>query len=152
MKALAVMQGFHKRAVLACCFSPCGEYLACVGADNEHSVAIYEWRSESLLATYKGDREKILAINSSPFDGTLVTTGIKHVKFVSGAWTEGKKIAKGTRFRPKKAVMGSKGKWQNFYSAAFVSAGVTVVGSKGGQLYVFKGATLSKVVSKAGNG
>lgn len=149
MKALSVMQGFHKRAVIACCFSPCGDYLASVGGDNEHSVAIYEWKTESLLATYKGDREKILGINWSPFDGTLVTTGVKHIKFVANAWTSGKAITKGTRFKPKKAVLGSKGKWQNFYTAAFVGGNVTVVGSRGGQLYVFKGTTLSQVIPKA---
>ena len=50
-KPLAVLQGFHRsgsRAVL----QPCGKYLASVGQDC-HSVAIYDWQKEELLATYK---------------------------------------------------------------------------------------------------
>ena len=90
-----------------------------MGADNEHSVAIFEWKTETLLATYKGDRAKILGIAWSPFDGTLMTTGIKHIKLVKDAWKEGRKIEMKAKMKPKKAVLGSKGKWQNFYSAAF---------------------------------
>jgi len=40
--------------------------------------------------------------------------------------------------KPKKAVLGSKGRWQNFYSAAFTGGNVSVVGTRGGELYVFK--------------
>ena len=145
------MQGFHKRAVLACCFSPCGEYLASVGADNEHSVAVYEWRTETLLTTYKGDREKILDINWSSFDGTLLTTGVKHVKFVVGAWTNGKD-REGNADETQKGCVWFQGKVAKLYSAAFVGAGVAVVGAKSGQLYVFKGTSLSKVVPKAHTG
>ena len=149
MKARAVLQGFHKKAVLAVCFSPCGTYVASVGQDYHHSVAIYDWAKEELLATYKGDREKILDINWNPFDGTLVTTGVKHVKFVEKAWTEGKKIDKATVFKPKKASFGALGKWQNFYAAAFTGGDTTVVGTQKGQLYVFKGTKLAKVVPTA---
>ena len=53
--------------------------------------------TEALLATYKGDREKILHIAWSPHDGSLVTTGVKHIKFVADAWREGRKIEKGAR-------------------------------------------------------
>ena len=64
------------------CASPCGDFVACVGQDDEHKVAIYEWRTETLLAWYKADCEKILGINWSPFSGDLVTTGVKHIKVV----------------------------------------------------------------------
>ncbi len=156
VKALAMLQGFHRTAVLCLCFSPCGDYLASVGADAEHSVAVYEWKTETLVATYKGDRNKILGINWSPFDGSLVTTGVKHVKFVKCAWKEGEKIAKGTVFRPRRATLGKKGKWQNFYACSFIDVEGkpprTVVGCKGGQLYVFEGSTLAQVIPGAHDG
>jgi WD40 repeat protein len=137
MKALAVLEGFHKKAVTALCFSPCGDFVACVGQDDEHKVAIYEWRTETLLAWYKADREKILGINWSPFSGDLVTTGVKHIKVVKGCWSKEEKIVKGQVFKPKKAQFGDLGKWQNFYTSCFTPEGACVVGSQRGKLYVF---------------
>ena len=123
MKALAVLEGFHKKAVTALCFSPCGDFVACVGQDDEHKVAIYEWRTETLLAWYKADREKILGINWSPFSGDLVTTGVKHIKVVKGCWNKEEKIVKGQVFKPVKAKFGDLGKWQNFYTSCFTPEG-----------------------------
>lgn len=137
MKALAVLEGFHKKAVTALCFSPCGDFVACVGQDDEHKVAIYEWRTETLLAWYKADREKILGINWSPFSGDLVTTGVKHIKVVKGCWSKEEKIVKGQVFKPVKAQFGDLGKWQNFYTSCFTPEGACVVGSQKGKLYVF---------------
>jgi len=137
MKALAVLEGFHKKAVTALCFSPCGDFVACVGQDDEHKVAIYEWRTETLLAWYKADREKILGINWSPFSGDLVTTGVKHIKVVKGCWNKEEKIVKGQVFKPVKAKFGDLGKWQNFYTSCFTPEGACVVGSQKGKLYVF---------------
>ena len=137
MKALAVLEGFHKKAVTALCFSPCGDFVACVGQDDEHKVAIYEWRTETLLAWYKADREKILGINWSPFSGDLVTTGVKHIKVVKACWSKESPIVKGQVFKPKKAQFGDLGKWQNFYSSCFTPEGLCVVGGQKGKLYVF---------------
>ena len=70
---VAQLQGFHRRAVVTLCFSPGdGTYLASVGQDNDHSVAIYHWAREELLATYKGDPNPVLCIAWSHFDHTLV--------------------------------------------------------------------------------
>ena len=186
---VAQLQGFHRRAVVALCFSPGdGTYLASVGQDNDHSVAIYDWAKEELLATYKGDPNPVLCIAWSHFDHTIVTTGkrtrtlppsslaidtmyapctstisglnecaewytsrlltgVKHAKFVMEPFSATKPIVKGSRFRPKKGVLGKKGKVQNFYSAAFVSQGSTVVGTRSGELYVFEKTTLADTVA-----
>ena len=148
-KPLAVLQGFHRKAVRALCFSPCGKYLASVGQDSDHSVAIYDWQKEELLATYKGDKERVLDINWSAHNGDLVTTGVKHVKFVEGCWAADRAIEKGQIFTPRRATFGSIGKWQNFYAATFTGPGRTVIGTQKGQLYVFEGRQLVKVVPQA---
>ena len=146
MKAKSVLQGFHKNAVVALCFSPCGKYLASVGQDLDHSVAIYDWKAEELLVTYAGDKgSKICGIHWNADCGTLVTTGVKHIKFVEKAWEVGKEIKKGTVFKPRRGVFGNIGKWQNFYTCAFTKAGETVVGTQHGQLYVFTGNKLTLV-------
>lgn len=150
MKAKSVLQGFHKNAVVALCFSPCGKYLASVGQDLDHSVAIYDWKAEELLVTYAGDKgSKICGIHWNADCGTLVTTGVKHIKFVEKAWEVGKEIKKGTVFKPRRGVFGNIGKWQNFYTCAFTKAGETVVGTQHGQLYVFTGNKLTRVIPQA---
>ena len=148
-KPMAVLQGFHRKAVRALCFSPCGKYLASVGQDSDHSVAIYDWQKEELLATYKGDKDRVLDINWSAHNGDLVTTGVKHVKFVEGCWAADAAIEKGQVFTPRRATFGSIGKWQNFYAATFTGPGRTVIGTQKGQLYVFEGRQLVKVVPQA---
>ena len=150
--AISIPQGFHRNAVVALCFSPCGRYLASVGQDRDHSVAIYDWKKEELLATYAGDKGKILGINWNADSGTLVTTGVKHVKFVLGAWNKERPIEKGTVFTPKKAVFGNLGKWQNFYTSTFTGGDVAVVGTQKGQLYVFEGHRLTRVIPQAHKG
>ena len=53
-----------QRAVVALAFSPNeGTYLASVGQDNDHSVAIYNWETEELLVTYAGDQNPVLCVN-----------------------------------------------------------------------------------------
>ena len=75
-----------------------------------------------------------------------MTTGVKAIKFVTEPFSATTPIVKGSRFRPKKGVLGKKGKVQNFYSAAFVAQGTTVVGTRSGELYVFEKTTLADTV------
>ncbi|KAK3267854.1 hypothetical protein CYMTET_23613 [Cymbomonas tetramitiformis] len=147
MQEMAQMAGFHRRAVLSMCFSPGdGNYLASVGKDNDHSVALYDWQKEELLTTFAGDQNPVLCVSWSPFDGTLVTTGVKHVKFCPELTSPSKPITKGARVKPKKGIISKKGKIQNFYTATFIARGKTVVGTRGGELYVFDGTQLMHAI------
>eukprot|EP00899_Mesostigma_viride_P008440 jgi/Mesvir1/17598/Mv08830-RA.1 len=149
MKGVAELRGFHSRAVVSVSFSPDGKHLASVGLDDDHSVAIYDWRAEQLLATYKGDKNKVLDIVWSPFaaDPTIVTVGIKHAKFCKVP-----SLAKGTKLAPKKGVVSEKGKVTTFYTAAFLGPDTVATGTKEGALYIFNGPTLSKTVEHAHKG
>ena len=77
---------------------------------------------------------------------------MKHVKFVLGAWNKERPIEKGTVLTPKKAVFGNLGKWQNFYTSTFTGGDVAVVGTQKGQLYVFEGHRLTRVIPQAHKG
>lgn len=48
--------------------------------------------------------------------------------------------------RPKKGLIGKKGKIQNFYTCAFLGQGRTVTGTRSGELYVFEKVTLVDTV------
>ena len=109
-------------------------------------MAIYNWEKEELLATYKGDQNPILSINWSGFDNTLVTTGVKHIKFVQETFAPSKPITKGWRVRPKKGLIGRKGKIQNFYSCVFPGEGQSVIGTRSGELYCFHKVNLVDTV------
>eukprot|EP00898_Chlorokybus_atmophyticus_P002664 jgi/Chlat1/3399/Chrsp23S03814 len=100
------MLGFHKRAVVSLSFSPCGRYLASVGLDDDHSVGLYEWGTEALLATWKGDKNRIVHVNWGEWGG-IVTTGMKH----------------GTKLAPKMGIISGSGKLQPFYTSAFIGPG-----------------------------
>ena len=56
---LATLSGFHKRGICLLAFSNSGNMLATVGMDNDHSIAVYDWRTQSLVASGKGDKGKM---------------------------------------------------------------------------------------------
>ena len=90
------ISGFHTRGVCAMSFSPDGSLLATIGMDNEHSIAIYNWRTGQLLTSAKCHQDKVFACEWSPDGQTIVTAGVKHIRFwtfaegglskKSGAW------------------------------------------------------------------
>jgi WD40 repeat protein len=56
MDAEVILKGFHRRAVLLLAFSPNGKYLASVGQDDDHSVAIWDWRAKTKIYSDKSDK------------------------------------------------------------------------------------------------
>eukprot|EP00961_Rhodomonas_salina_P125578 1691705-Rhodomonas_salina.1 len=60
-----------------------GSKLASVGLDLDHSIAVWDWKSQTKLATAAGSTEKIFDIRFNPVDDVLVTCGVRHIKF----WT-----------------------------------------------------------------
>jgi hypothetical protein len=136
MQNLAVLAGLHKRGVSLLAFSNDGNLLATVGLDGDHCVAVYDWRTQALVASGKGSKEKCMALAWAPDDRTLLLTGDKHVSFLS---------ITGKTFKCKRGVLGKLGKLQHFLSAGFLGADA-VVGTTDGSLYRFSGTALSTVV------
>lgn len=137
-----VLVGFHRRGVSLLAFSIQGHKLASVGMDDDHSIAIYDWRQGKLLASGKGDKQKLLACAFVPgktgSSSELVVVGSKVIKFVTIA---------GKGLKKRRGILGSKkgGKIQPFLCLAF-SGTSPVIGCLDGSLYLFSGYQLSRVV------
>ena len=81
-EVLAHLTGFHRRAVNVLAFSPNGGKLLTIGQDDQHSAAIYDWSSQSLLCTTKTGGDKVISAswkNESEFM-TVDPTNVKFFK------------------------------------------------------------------------
>lgn len=132
-----------------------------MGADTEHSIAIYDWANNKIKSSAKvgathtlspcpvspssllpsapqGDKAKILDVTFCPgSNADFVTVGVKHVKF----WT-----SQGQNLSGKKGILGKKGKLQAFPCCAFVNK-TFVCGTAGGEVYMFDDSrNLAKVI------
>lgn len=137
-KNCVVLRNAAKRAVRSVAFSADGKYLASVGGDDQHSVAVWDWKAQRKVAEIPGDTNKIYQVKWNPKDPKeFVTVGDKHVFF----WT-----FNGSTLTKKKAMMDGKYPWQPFYSVAFSEKGYACCGGGDGSIYVFVSGTAKKVV------
>jgi microtubule-associated protein-like 6 len=80
-ETLACLEGFHLNAVTWIRFSPNGEKLLTIGADNDNSIAIYDWKRGKLLATAKVDKCGVSCAIWDTSDYKFATCGKRHIKF-----------------------------------------------------------------------
>ena len=71
-----------EKGIGALAFSPSGQSLLAIAMDDDHSLALYNLETNSLIISTKGDREKIIDV-AFISEKEFVTTGIKHFKI----WT-----------------------------------------------------------------
>jgi WD40 repeat protein len=84
LRTVAKLQGFHKRRVTHVQFSPTAQYIASVGGDDAHSVAVYDWRKQSCVFFGAGHLEEVYGLAFNPHNmDEFVQVGGKHVKFWS---------------------------------------------------------------------
>ncbi|EQC41165.1 hypothetical protein SDRG_01142 [Saprolegnia diclina VS20] len=144
--SLASLKGFHKRAVPALAFSTDGSKLCSIGNDDDHSLAIYKWKEGVIVASGKGERNKVVGVLHHPGTNEWVSFGDKHLTH----WTE-----QGRNITGKKAILGKHGTPQLFHCACMIPNATgtnsaptrTVVGTQGGDIYCFENKHLIKVLS-----
>jgi len=145
---VCVLPRFHKRAIPQVTFSPCGNMIASVGQDDDHSVCVWqsnsgEWTDGKKRASSKGHKNKCLFVHFTGLGGDgatdfeLVVGGQKYVKFFN---------LSGKNLKPKKGIFGSKGKIQSILCAATIN-GKVVTGAKDGSIYQWDGRKVSQKVS-----
>ena len=139
MDAKVIISGYHKRAVIHLAFSPSGRYLASVGQDDDHCVAIYDWAAKGgprKVFAEKSHKNKVLAAAWRD-DNTLLTCGVKHIFF----WDMQSK-------RKKKGVFGRANgvKMQPLLCAVPLGKSDMVTGTASGHLYQWQGRNCVKAV------
>lgn len=65
------LAGFHKRAITALSFSPNGRELASLGCDDDHSIAVYDWKNRLLRVSRLTAKYRCLSLL---FDATAKFT------------------------------------------------------------------------------
>eukprot|EP00742_Colponemidia_sp_Colp-10_P006323 GILJ01006777.1.p1 GENE.GILJ01006777.1~~GILJ01006777.1.p1 ORF type:complete len:2262 (-),score=409.36 GILJ01006777.1:195-6980(-) len=135
MNGVAKLVGSLQRAVLAVAFNPAGDKVAGVGQDADHSVAVYDWRSSTLIACVKSDKNRVLEL-AWKSDTEFVTAGIKHIKF----WT-----VNGRSVTGKQGTYGKNNRDQRLGCVA-ICGGDAVTGVATGDVYKWAGTTVSNVV------
>jgi len=140
---LNTLVGFHKRGISQLAFSIAGHKLASIGMDDDHSIAIYDWQNSKLVASGKGDKQKLLACGFVPgktgSSSELVVVGNKVIKFFT---------INGRGLKARRGIIGSKkgGKIQRYLCLGF-SGSNPIVGTMDGSLYLFdSNRQLSRVV------
>ena len=135
---VATLRGHHRRGVTHLAFSPCGKWLASVGADDQHSLVVFDWANQTVRCRRPTPKEKTMdiAFPATTSDG-IVQVGVGFIRF----WT-----VSGHNLTWKSAVLAGHGQWQTFTSVGFVG-NRTVVGCQDGSLYLFAGTTLERTVA-----
>ena len=136
MALMCTMRGFHVKGVSRLAFSADGKYLASVGLDDDHSVAIYDWQNCSLVYSEKSSRNHVLGCEFK-VNGDLVTCGIKHIYF----WSR----VRGS-YRRHEGMFGKIGKMQTSLCVTGLPDGRTVSGTMSGHLYVWDGRNCKKII------
>ncbi|GLE07932.1 hypothetical protein PINS_up018761 [Pythium insidiosum] len=136
------LKGTHSRGVLSLAFSSDGKRIVSVGDDDDHSLALWEdqshgsWRQPKVVATSKGDKGVNRFVCFGRDGDSVVSGGAKHVLF----WRiEGKTL--GSR----KGKVSKRGTLQLFPSGCFFGNDL-VTGTASGELYVWTGDEVSRVV------
>lgn len=159
----AILPAFHERAITYLSFSPCGQYLASVGQDENHSLAIWkasvksnstrEWQTPILFAHSKSTLKKVLFVTfcsakPSPISTPSSTAGIQQLDYdvVTGGTDHAifwKIDSPG--LVAMKGIFGNKAQIQPLVCAALVHQKF-VTGTHTGHLYIWEGRTVVRAI------
>jgi len=136
LETIAVLDGFHRRAIAHLKFSGDGKKLVSVGQDRYHSIAVYDWANKQILANAESFEHKSLFIDFNPNGTGVIHCGNEIVRF----WD-----FHGRNMKYTDAVFGSRAKMQGFLCSSWIGSSA-VVGTIDGNLYRFIGNKLDSIV------
>ena len=131
------------------CFGgPDVKWLFALGLSEESVLSVYDWEKSLLLSHVSVRQSKILDVACNPVDHSLVTCGVKHLKFWS-VKNGGAKIVSESAFYGERVVP------RTMCSVGFLALGaysLAVTGSIDGCLFLWKKEQLLHVVKEAHSG
>jgi echinoderm microtubule-associated protein-like 6 len=138
-QALALLRGRLSRGVSELCFSRSGDLLACVGLDDEHTIAVYDWRNEALVCLGKAGRAKVLCLAFSPDGTTLAVGSVNEVNF--------HRLRPGVRYlHRRRGVWGKRYRFQPALCIRYLDSGMCVTGMLDGSLYFWEGMAAKALI------
>ena len=138
MRTLACLKGFHRRGVRTLAFSPDGTRLLTIGEDEDHSLAVYEWSSETLLVSSTLDKEAITGAIFTSAD-TLVAAGLKMIKFIT---------ISGANCTVQKGILQGKAAAFDPHLCLAAQNGKILAGTQGGEIWTWSGRALESKTKK----
>eukprot|EP01065_Artemidia_motanka_P023744 TRINITY_DN28405_c0_g1_i1.p1 TRINITY_DN28405_c0_g1~~TRINITY_DN28405_c0_g1_i1.p1 ORF type:complete len:941 (+),score=297.15 TRINITY_DN28405_c0_g1_i1:111-2933(+) len=141
---MASLRDFHDGEVVCADFSPDGELLATIGADPHHTLALYRWEREQLLAHARVSGEPVYGALFNPFNArALVTFGRKFIKFWDVVPSGGADVT----LRSRAGQLGGSFSLaqHRVVSGAWIDSRVCVVGTDAGALLVWSDESLINV-------
>ncbi|XP_004681693.1 PREDICTED: echinoderm microtubule-associated protein-like 5 isoform X1 [Condylura cristata] len=145
-QTLSVLRCYHSKGVCSVSFSATGKLLLSVGLDPEHTITIWRWQEGAKIASRAGHNQRIFLAEFRPdSDSQFVSVGIKHVKF----WT-----LAGRALLSKKGLLSTleDARMQTMLAVAFGANNLTFTGTISGDVCVWKGHVLCRIVARAHNG
>jgi WD40 repeat protein len=145
-ETLSILHGSHGVGVCSVDFSSSGKILMSVGLEGSPTVVVWRWQEGLKVAQAIGSQNRVFVGKFRPdSDSHFVTVGVKHVKFwtIAGTqllWQRGK-IPKHLQTQ-----------MQTMLSVAFAPSNVTYTGSISGDVFEWKGNSLTRVVQGAHSG
>jgi len=129
--------GGFESGVSALAFSPDGTQIAAVGADKDHTIYLLDWHAKRTVAAGKGGSGRILACAFSPYEKSVITCGVLHVKFWtnSGAKMIGREGVFGKHVQ--KCTMQCLDVNPANFAQHAGQKGVTLTGGMDGKIYLF---------------
>lgn len=134
MTSCKILRGTHRRCIHSLNFSGSGEWLLTVGADDLHSIVVYNWELSQIVARSTGFDKKPLATIFT-FDGIgIAQCGVQFIRF----WE-----VVGSNMVVQDAILNPRARLQAFMCIGLLGNHV-VVGTEDGHLYRFVGRNLDR--------
>jgi WD40 repeat protein len=139
---LRILPDIQMKAIVSLAFSNSGDLVAVVSLDNDHTISVYEWRSNLLLCRGFNGSKRIVQVSFSDDDRQLLSCGLKEIKVWNlSTWSLSsitQTICDGGRHQP-------------FLCCTYFS-NLPTVGTVDGHFYVFQQNTLHHAIKAHSGG
>ena len=147
---------FLDTGVRSLSFARDGRQLVTLGDDVGCTIVVHEctsnstegrWTSSKFVASTRASDvtvEKALNVLFSPFSNTIVSSGVKHMKF----W----EVQSGGELMARSGVFGGENTGETHVCAAFLDAETCITGTETGMIWIWKGIRVMQVIAWAHNG